>query len=76
MYEKRHQDQFPDAEVFIDNTYKREMIRVVSKNTQGGKFIITTKRNQDRIVSDWLGGKKVTFYDSIEEAVTSFLKKE
>lgn len=75
-YEVRHRREFPNAEVFYDETRKREMIRVEHRNSQGGKFIITESHTQGTVINQWCkaGRKKVKFYDSIEQAVTDYLR--
>lgn len=72
-YETRHITSHPEAVIYFDERLKRDMLRVTKKNSQGGKFIIAIKRNQDSIISGWDWKKsnqnKVMFFNSIEEAV-------
>ncbi len=80
-YEARHKQSYPDGVVYYDNYLKREMLRVVRKNSLGGKFIIAKKGNQDSTVSGWewqkiKGSKKVVAYDTIEQAVKSVIGLE
>ncbi|TPG68597.1 hypothetical protein EEL31_08745 [Brevibacillus laterosporus] len=76
--EARHKDSYPDGVVYYDEYLKRDMLRVTRQNSQGGKFIIAKKGNQDSTVNGWewnqLTRKKVAFYDTIEEAIESFIK--
>lgn len=72
IFEVQHQDDYPSSTVYYDDNYKREMIRVTEKNPKGGKFIITKTSGQGTMVNFW--GKPVIFYDTIEEAVQSFLQ--
>jgi hypothetical protein len=71
--ELRHKDQYfnnekyPEVTVCQPDGFNREMLRVTEKNNQGGKFIITQKRDQGTIINSW--GKPVVFHDTIEEAI-------
>lgn len=71
ILEAYHKDNYPDGVVYYDERFKRDMLKVTKKNSQGGKFIITQKPTQDTIINYW--GKPVVFYDSIEEAVNSIV---
>jgi hypothetical protein len=82
--EMRHKDQYDNNEKYSEvvvcrpDGYNREMLRVTEKNSQGGKFIIAKKRTQGSTVQGWEwhkdSKKKVIFYDTIEEAVRSFIE--
>ena len=65
IYELRHRDQFPNAEVFFDVVAGREMLRDVTIPKNAGKFIILKKCGMGSIVRF----DKPVFYDSIEEAI-------
>lgn len=67
-----HKDKYPNAVVFYDEIRKCDMIKVTEKNYKGGKFVITKESGQGTVINSW--GKPVIFYDTIEEAVQSFLK--
>lgn len=73
VYALRHKNEYPNGVVFYDEVRKCEMVRVVEKNPQGGKFIITQKRDQGRQINGWEWGKSVTFHDTLEQAVKSFV---
>lgn len=72
-YEAYHKDKIPGGVVRYMEEYKREMLQVTKKNSQGGKFVITRMADQGTILNNW--GKPVVFYDTIEQAVTAFLNK-
>lgn len=64
----RHKDRYPDAIVFYDDIRKCEMIKVIEKNANGGKFVITKEGGQSSTI---VWRKPVVFYDTIEEALKS-----
>ena len=80
-----HKDRYSDearytiGEVFKPDNLGKELIKVTEKFSQGGKFIIAMKGSQDSKVQGWEwhkeSGKKVAFYDTIEEAVNSVINK-
>jgi hypothetical protein len=70
IYEAYHKDEYPDGIVCYMESFKRDMLQVTTKNSQGGKFIIEKVSGQDSIIR-W--GKGTVFYDTIEEAVESFI---
>jgi len=69
VMEVRHQNKYPEGVVYYDETYGRNMLKVTTKNTQGGKFVITTCKDQGAVIRNW--GKPVIFYDGIEQALDS-----
>jgi len=69
ILEVRHKDKFPDGTLYYDETFGRDMLKITRKNSQGGKFIITTCTDQGEVIRNW--GKPVIFYDSIEQAIAS-----
>jgi len=69
VIEVRHQDRFPNGIIYYDEAYGRNMLKVIKRNSQGGKFVITTCKDQGAVIRDW--GKPVIFYDSIEQALGS-----
>ncbi|MNW28218.1 hypothetical protein D3C74_50380 [compost metagenome] len=73
--EERHKEKYPDSVLFYDKKRKCNMIRVTSKNNQGGKFVIGKMSDQSTIVNNWNKvGKSVIFYNTIEEAVQDAIK--
>jgi hypothetical protein len=73
VFEIRHKKDYPNAVVFYSAARKCEMIRVTEKNQQGGKFIIAQKSDQGRVMAGFEWGKPTIFYDTIEQAVKSFI---
>jgi hypothetical protein len=73
VFSTHHKDRYPDAVVFYDDVRKCDMLRLTEKNNQGGKFIIMQKKDQSRMINNWEWGKPVIFYDTIEQAVRSFI---
>ena len=71
VYDPRHKDQFPEGVVRYSEECKRDMLHVSYRNSQGGKFVITSDSGQGSTVH-WASG--TVFYDSIEDAVKSFIK--
>lgn len=63
----------PKAEVFFSEKYKRDMIRITEKNTQGGKFIITFAMNQMSQVRFDI--KKCGLGETIIDAYNNYLYK-
>jgi hypothetical protein len=69
VMEARHKDKFPEGVVYYNEAYKRNMLKVTIKNNKGGKFVITTCKDQGAVINNW--GKPVIFYDNIEQALGS-----
>lgn len=78
--EVRHKDKYPDGIEYYDEHCKRKMLKVIEKNRQGGKYVITAEQTQGKLINYWgnprkkFTGEPVVFYDSIEQAVESFIK--
>lgn len=72
--EMRHKGRHPDGVVYFDEVRKSKMLRVTESNPRGGQFIITQRMDQGTVINYWgRPGEKLKFYDSIEEAIKSFI---
>ena len=69
IYEVQHKDRYPEGVEYFDTRFNRNMLRVKTANHHGGKFIITKQTDTAQMVSFY----KVKYFDSIEEAIDSFL---
>jgi hypothetical protein len=73
IYEAYHKDKYPDGVVCYMESFKRNMLKVTTKNSQGGKFIIEKVSSQGSMIR-W--GKGTVFYGTIEEAVESIINRK
>jgi hypothetical protein len=77
--EARHKNRYPHGIEYYDELLNRTMLKVTEINPRGGKFLITSEATQSSMIRYWgkpsgaFDGKPVVFYDSIEEAVSSFI---
>jgi len=72
VVEKRHADQFPNAEVKFLPEYKREMLVEYQQPRHGGQFILEFAKNTSGMVQ-FTGGR---FFNSLEEVVEYLTKLE